>query len=146
MSALEKIERWLNALEQFDPWQSCCTFFRENEADLVRLNVEQMQSMRMPDGSPITVQYGYMGRAYDLYNTGVFYSSITITTDADKIEFTSTDPKWMNEVGPSPGYWTDMTPLSGWFGMVLGLPDDQMPMVEMAVAENVADDLHKCFE
>ena len=82
MSALEKIERWLNALEQFDPWQSCCDFYKQNEGQLVEMNRQQLSNMMTPEGDPITVLgAGEYGKVYDLYNTGAFYGGITITTE-----------------------------------------------------------------
>ena len=147
MSALEKIERWLNALEQFDPWQSCCDFYKQNEEQLVEMNRQQLSNMMTPEGDPITVLgAGEYGKVYDLYNTGAFYEGITITTDAEKIEFISTDTKWLNEVAPSPGYFMTMTPLVEWFGNVLGVPIQEQEIVDMATADYVADDFRKCFD
>ena len=60
--------------------------------------------------------------------------------------FISTDTEWLNEVAPSPGYFITMTPLIEWFGNVLGVPIQEQEMVDMATADYVADDLHKCFE
>lgn len=140
----DKVRRWLDALAQFDVWDAVCTYYRENEAELVEMNREQLQQCLTSDGRTI---YGLGGSPRMLYNTGAFYGGITITTDPDKIEFISTDPKWAQDVPPSPGWDSTMAPLMEWFGIsLLGVPETRENEVDNRRNESVSDTLRKCFD
>jgi len=146
MDAEEKIQHWIDGLEQFDLWQSVCDFYKENEAQLVEMNREQLSRFETPEGQPLDVMFGGFGKVYNLYNTGAFYAGIHIETDDEQILFTSSDPKWQNEVPPQPGWFVSMTPLVEWFGMVLGVPEAQSEMVSTATSDYVSDTFRKIFD
>jgi len=128
MDAEDKIQSWIDGLEQFDLWQSVCDFYKENEQELVEMNKAQMRNKMMPDGQPILVPGAV--NPYDLYRTGAFYSGLHIETTDEQIIFTSSDPKWLGEVPPQPNFIMSMTPLLDWFGMVLGIPTDKEEEVD----------------
>lgn len=146
MDAEEKIQHWIDGLEQFDLWQSVCDFYKENEEQLVEMNREQLSRYETPEGQPIEVMFGGFGKVYNLYNTGAFYAGIHIETDDEQILFTSSDQKWQNEVPPQPGWFVTMTPLVEWFGMVLGVPEAQAEMVSTATSDYVSDTFRKIFD
>ena len=50
MDAEEKIQSWIDGLEQFDLWQSVCDFYKEKEAELVEMNREQLSRYETPEG------------------------------------------------------------------------------------------------
>jgi len=146
MDAEEKIQHWIDGLEQFDPWQSVCDFYKENEAQLVEMNREQLSRFETPEEQPLTTLGGDFGKVYNLYRTGAFYAGIHIETDDEQILFTSSDPKWQTEVPPQPGWFVSMTPLVEWFGMVLGVPEAQAEMVSTATSDYVSDTFRKIFD
>ena len=145
MDAEEKIQHWIDGLEQFDLWQSVCDFYKENEAQLVEMNREQLSRFETPEGQPLTTLGGDFGKVYNLYRTGAFYAGIHIETDDEQILFTSSDTKWQNEVPPQQGWFISMTPLVEWFGMVLGVPEAQSEMVSTATSDYVSDAFRKIF-
>lgn len=146
MDAEEKIERWIEGLANFSLWQATCDFYKENEAQLVEMNREQLSRYETPEGQPIEVMFGGFGKVYNLYNTGAFYAGIHIETDDEQILFTSSDPKWQTEVPPQPGWFVSMTPLVEWFGMVLGVPESQSDMVSNAMSDYVSDTFRRIFD
>ena len=146
MDAKEKIERWIEGLANFSLWQATCDFYKENEAQLVEMNREQLSRYETPEGQPIEVMFGGFGKVYNLYNTGAFYAGIHIETDDEQILFTSSDPKWQTEVPPQPGWFVSMTPLVEWFGMVLGVPESQSDMVSNAMSDYVSDTFRRIFD
>lgn len=145
MGVEEKIQRWIEGLRDFDLWQSICDFYKENEEQLVGLNREQLSRYETPEGQPIDVLGGGFGKVYNLHRTGAFYEGIHIETDNEQILFTSSDPKWENEVPPQPGWFVTMTPLVDWFGMVLGIPEEQADMVSNATSDYVSDQFREIF-
>ena len=145
MDAEEKIQHWIDGLEQFDLWQSVCDFYKENEAQLVEMNREQLSRFETPEGQPLTTLGGNFGKVYNLYRTGAFYSGIHIETDDQQILFTSSDPKWQSEVPPQQGWFITMTPLVEWFGMVLGVPESQADVVSTATSDYVSEQFRNIF-
>lgn len=145
MDAEEKIQHWIDGLEQFDLWQSVCDFYKENEAQLVEMNREQLSRYETPEGQPITTLGVDFGKVYNLYRTGAFYSGIHIETDDQQILFTSSDPKWQSEVPPQQGWFITMTPLVEWFGMVLGVPESQADVVSTATSDYVSEQFRNIF-
>lgn len=145
MDAEDKIQSWIDGLEQFDVWQSVCDFYKENEAQLVEMNREQLSRYETPEGQPIDVLGGGYGKVYNLYRTGAFYAGIHIETDDQQILFTSSDPKWQNEVPSQTGWFVSMTPLVDWFGMVLGVPEAQADIVSTATSDYVSDQFRNIF-
>ena len=146
MDAEEKIQSWIDGLANFDLWQSVCDFYKENEAELVEMNKEQLRRYETPEGQPIEVLGSGFGKVYNLYRTGAFYEGIHIETTDEQILFTSSDPKWQNEVPPQPGWFVTITPLVEWFGMVLGVPEAQAEMVSTATSDYVSDSFRKIFD
>lgn len=143
MDAEEKIQHWIDGLAQFDLWQSVCDFYKENEEELVEMNKEQLRQCKTSDGR---TTYGISGEPRQFYNLGNFYAGITITTDADKIEFVSTDPKWSQNVPPSPGWDVTMAPLLEWFGLsMLGIPDDKEQEVDERRNTSVSEQFRNIF-
>lgn len=143
MSAIDKLQGWINKLEQFDLWDACCSFYKENEKKLIALTQTQLTQTMDMYGYPI---YGWKYPA-DLYYEGGFYRGMTINTDNEKIEFTSTDRKWEHFVPPAPGFNRSMTPIIDYWGMdVLGVPEQEQGLVDEATADYVGDALHTCFE
>ena len=145
MDAEDKIQHWIDGLEQFDLWQSVCDFYKENEAQLVEMNREQLSRFETPEGQPLTTLGGDFGKVYNLYRTGAFYSGIHIETDDQQILFTSSDPKWQSEVPPQQGWFITMTPLVEWFGMVLGVPESQADVVSTATSDYVSEQFRNIF-
>ena len=145
MDAEDKIQKWIDGLEQFDLWQSVCDFYKENEAQLVEMNREQLSRFETPEGQPLTTLGGDFGKVYNLYRTGAFYAGIHIETDDQQILFTSSDPKWQSEVPPQQGWFISMTPLVDWFGMVLGVPEAQADVVSTATSDYVSEQFRNIF-
>lgn len=83
----------------------------------------------------------------DLLFTGDFRRGISITTDDEKIEFVSTDPKWLNVVAPAPGFRTTLTPIIEEFGInALGVPADREDEVDRWRNDRVSDTFRRIFD
>jgi hypothetical protein len=143
MDAEDKIQSWIDGLQDFDVWDAICIFYKENEETLTEMNRQQLSLSLTSDGHTI---YGLGGNPVFLYRTGDFRHGITITFDSEKIEFISVDPKWANYVPPAEGWNTSMTPLREWYGdTLLGVPENQYDMVSTATADYVSDKFRDIF-
>lgn len=171
MDVNEKIQRWIEGLQNFDLWQSACDFYKDNEEELVEMNVKQLQHGLTPESEQITPEYGHTPgfplqeqyywlkrnmpgmnrfdvadrdiRTPNLGLHGGFYSSITIQTDDDQILFTSTDPKWANPVA----WWDgDTRSIQERYGNVLGIPADAEKEVDERRNTSISDQFRKIFD
>ena len=143
MDAEEKIQRWIDGLAQFDLWQSVCDFYKENERQFIQMIQAQLTQCLDPYGQMI---FGVKNPA-DLYYEGGFYRGMYIKTDDEQIEFTSTDQKWEHQVPPSPGYDITMTPIKEVWGQdVIGIPEQEQNMVDLATSDYVSDAFRKIFD
>ncbi len=143
MDAEEKIQSWIEGLQDFDVWDAVCIFYKENEEALTEMNRQQLSLSLTSDGRTI---YGLGGNPVFLYRTGDFRHGITITFDTEKIEFISVDPKWANNVPPAEGWNTSMTPLREWYGdTLLGVPETQQELVDNAMKTSVSEQFRNIF-
>jgi len=139
----DRVQGWIDELNNFDLWESICAFFKENEQNLIAMNQQQLTGSLDPYGNII---YGIRYPA-DLYRTGAFYQGMTIETDDEKIAFTSTDVKWEHYVEPDEDYGMSMTPIKDFWGEdVLGIPVHEEEMVSLAMADRTTELFRKCFD
>ena len=142
MDAEDKIQSWIDGLEQFDLWQSVCDFYKENEKQLITMIQRQLTFNLDPYGQMI---WGIKNPA-DLYNEGGFYRGMYIKTDDEQIEFTSTDQKWEHYVPPAPNYRTSMTPIKDVWGIdVIGVPEEEQNLVDIATSDYVSEQFRNIF-
>lgn len=131
------------------------SYTKDNEAEIVNANIEQMRKGLTPEGNEINPAYksiAYANRKrnnpkYNKYDnpsrpfmvpnlglTGAFYGGITIEYDTDAVSFTSTDAKWDN---------MGSTTLHEKYGDVLGVPEWYMTSTFLPGVRDVAIDTIK---
>lgn len=144
---IDKVLRWAERLEAFANgglWEACCSYYTENEQQLVKMNTDQMMMGLTPEGLVINPLLRN-GMPPTLHNTGVFHQSVHIEVDDEKIMFTASDPKWEQQVPPSAGWNITMTPLHEIYGDVLGIPSVMEAEVDRARNESVSDTFYSIF-
>lgn len=168
MEVEERVGMWAEGVRNFierAAWDAAVAFYRENEETLVDMNREQMLKGLMPDGTPITPEYtrwyAWIKRnkprnmSFDRPDRpflspnlaqGAFHEGLHLETDDEKVEFTSSDPKWEQYVPPAGNFPYSLTPLRTYFGEVLGVPIDKEDMVDGMRNEAINVEFRKIFD